>query len=147
MTSTLKRAWQLTPVFLPGEPPWTEEPGGLQSIGFQRVGHDWSDLAHTHVRSRRMSREVAQMCPTVAYQAPPSMEFSRQEYWSGLPFPSPGRSSWSRDGTQVSCIAGRFFTVLSHQGGPLYKDIDPKSSFIDDRKDFFKGIFCLSSWL
>ena len=27
---------------------------------------------------------------TVAYHAPPSMEFSRQEYWSGLPFPSPG---------------------------------------------------------
>ena len=27
---------------------------------------------------------------TVAYQAPPSMEFSRQEYWSGLPFLSPG---------------------------------------------------------
>ena len=27
---------------------------------------------------------------TVAYQAPLSMGFSRQEYWSGLPFPSPG---------------------------------------------------------
>ena len=27
---------------------------------------------------------------TVAYQAPPSMGFSRQEYWSGLPFPFPG---------------------------------------------------------
>ena len=27
---------------------------------------------------------------TVAYQVPPSMRFSRQEYWSGLPFPSPG---------------------------------------------------------
>ena len=27
---------------------------------------------------------------TVAYQAPQSMEFSKQEYWSGLPFPSPG---------------------------------------------------------
>ena len=27
---------------------------------------------------------------TVAYQASPSMEFSRQEYWNGLPFPSPG---------------------------------------------------------
>ena len=27
--------------------PWTEEPGGLQSIGAQRVGHDQSDLAHT----------------------------------------------------------------------------------------------------
>jgi len=27
---------------------------------------------------------------TIAYQASPSMGFSRQEYWSGLPFPSPG---------------------------------------------------------
>ena len=27
---------------------------------------------------------------TVAYKAPLSMEFSKQEYWSGLPFPSPG---------------------------------------------------------
>ena len=29
-----------TPVFLPGESPWTEEPGGLQFMGSQRVGHD-----------------------------------------------------------------------------------------------------------
>ena len=28
--------------------PWTEEPGGLQSMGLQRVRRDWSDLAHTH---------------------------------------------------------------------------------------------------
>jgi len=34
------RAWQPTPVFLPGESPWTEVPGRLQSIGSQRVGHD-----------------------------------------------------------------------------------------------------------
>ena len=39
--------------------------------------------------------EVTQSCLfatawTVAYQAPPSMGFPRQEYWSGLPFPSPG---------------------------------------------------------
>ena len=27
--------------------PWTEDPGWLQSIGLQRVGHDCSDLAHT----------------------------------------------------------------------------------------------------
>ena len=47
-----------------------------------------------------------QLCPTLcdpktaAHQAPPSMGFSRQEYWSGLPFPSPMRESekwkWSR---------------------------------------------------
>ena len=40
-----RRACQPTPVFLPGESPWTEEPGGLRSIGLQRVGHNWSDLA------------------------------------------------------------------------------------------------------
>ena len=28
---------------------WREEPGGLQSMGLQRVGHDWSDLACTHI--------------------------------------------------------------------------------------------------
>ena len=28
--------------------PWTEEPGGLQSMELQRAGHNWSDLARTH---------------------------------------------------------------------------------------------------
>ena len=42
--------------------------------------------------------EVAQSCPTLsdlmaaAYQAPPSMGFSRQEYWSGVPLPSLGKT-------------------------------------------------------
>ena len=35
------RAWQPTPVLLPGESPWTEEAGRLQSKGSQRVGLDW----------------------------------------------------------------------------------------------------------
>ena len=48
---------------------------------------------------------------TVSCQAPLSVGFSRQEYWSGLPFPSPGSSSWPRDQTQVSCIAGRLFAI------------------------------------
>ena len=30
--------------------PWTEEPGGLQSMGLQRFGHDWSHLACTHIQ-------------------------------------------------------------------------------------------------
>ena len=36
----LERAGQPTPVFLPGESPWTEEPGGLQFMGSQRVRDD-----------------------------------------------------------------------------------------------------------
>ena len=31
--------------------PWTEEPGGLQSIGSQRVRHDWSNLAHIRTQT------------------------------------------------------------------------------------------------
>ena len=59
---------------------------------------------------------VAKLCPTLcnpmdlAHEAPLSMEFSRQEYWSGLPFPTPRGSSWPRVWTHVSCVAGRFFT-------------------------------------
>ena len=36
----LEEGMATTPVFLPGESPWTEEPGGLQSVGSQRVRHD-----------------------------------------------------------------------------------------------------------
>ena len=53
---------------------------------------------------------------TVAWQAPLSIEFPRQEYWSGLPF-SPSRgSSWPRDQNWVSCVScltGEFFTTGS----------------------------------
>ena len=43
------------------------------------------------VKVKSLSRVQLFATPwTVAYQAPPSMGFSRQEYWSGLPFPSPG---------------------------------------------------------
>ena len=43
------------------------------------------------VKMKSLSRVRLFVTPwTVAYQVPPSMGFSRQEYWSGLPFPSPG---------------------------------------------------------
>ena len=35
-----RRAWQPTPVFLPGESPWTEGPVGLQSVGSHRISHN-----------------------------------------------------------------------------------------------------------
>ena len=43
----LEKEMQATPVFLPGKIPWMEEPGGLQSIGSQRVGQD---LATEHTQ-------------------------------------------------------------------------------------------------
>ena len=55
---------------------------------------------------------------TVARQAPLSMKFSRQKYWSRYPFPS----SWPRDWTQVSHIAGRFFTIWATREAQQPKD-------------------------
>ena len=63
---------------------WTEEPDGLQSMWLQRVRHDWRDLACTYIHIYRVRLFATPW--TVAYQAPLSMGFSRQEYWSGLPF-------------------------------------------------------------
>ena len=45
---------------------------------------------------------------TIAHQAPLSMGFSRQEYWSGFPFPSPGDLY---PGSRVPALAGGFFTT------------------------------------
>ena len=76
--------------------PGTGEPGGLPSMGSHRVGHDWSDLAVAVVKDKvsmlllsHFSRVQLSVTPeTAAHQAPPSLGFSRQERWSGLPFPS-----------------------------------------------------------
>ena len=48
---------------------------------------------------------------TVACQAPLSMGFPRQEYWSGLPFPSPRDLSTQRSSLYLPATAGGFFTT------------------------------------
>ena len=48
---------------------------------------------------------------TVACQGPLSMEFSRQEYWSGLPLPSPGDLPAPVIESASLALAGRFFTI------------------------------------
>ena len=54
---------------------------------------------------------------TVGRQAPPSMGFSRQEYWSGVAISFSRGSSWPRDWTQVSRIAGRCFNLWATKEG------------------------------
>ena len=52
---------------------------------------DIPDMSLVKVKVKSLSSVQLFVTPwTVAYQAPPSMGFSRQEYRSGLPFPSPG---------------------------------------------------------
>ena len=70
---------------------------------------------------------VAKSCLTlatpwsVACQAPLSMEFPRQEYWSELPFPSPGDLPDLGLELASSELAGRFFTA-EHQGSPAVEN-------------------------
>ena len=80
--------------------PLAEEPGRLYSKGSKRVRHNWTcmTMKKSKVTSifwfssvQSLSRVRLFATPwTVACQAPLSMGFSRQEYWSGLAFPSPG---------------------------------------------------------
>ena len=48
---------------------------------------------------------------TVAHQTPLFMEFSRQEFWSGLPFPSPGDLPDSGIKPMSPALVGGFFTI------------------------------------
>ena len=67
---------------------------------------------------------------TVAHQAPLSMEFFRQEYWSGLPFPSPGDLPDPRIETASPALQADSLP-LSHQGSP---------------SKFYEGNQCKSLW-
>ena len=55
---------------------------------------------------------------TIAWQAPLSMEFPKQEYWSGLPFPPPGNLPDPGIKPMSPALAGRSLP-LNHQGSPL----------------------------
>ena len=55
------------------------------------IGGQFSFQSQRKVKVKSLSHVQLFVTPwTVAYQAPQSMEFSRQEYWRGSPFPSPG---------------------------------------------------------
>ena len=105
-----RRAWRPTPVCLPGEPRWTEEPGGLWSTGSHRVGHDWvtkythswagtedcgpvvrTSPSHTgrvgFISSQGAAFPSDSESHSVMSDSTPwtiqSTEFSRPEYWGG----------------------------------------------------------------
>ena len=71
--------------------PATYKPWDDAQPGFDQGINDRSnEVLKVKVKVKSLSRvQLFAMPWTVAYQAPPSVGFSRQEYWSGLPFPSP----------------------------------------------------------
>ena len=118
--------------------PGTGEPGGLPSMGSHRVRHDWSDLAAAAAGNLYIlcpHRMHTCMCVlssfshvqlfvtlwTVDRQAPLSMGFCRQEYWSGLPCPPPG--NLPNIGIEPAYPVSPSLQVdslpLSYQGSPI----------------------------
>ena len=75
-----------------GSPPGSPIPGILQARTLEWVVISFSNAWKWKVKGKSLSRVRLFVTPwTAAYQAPPSMGFSRQEYWSGLPLPSGDR--------------------------------------------------------
>ena len=94
----------------------TGEPGVLQSMGWQRVRHN-------------LEAEQQRTVPdsvTLAHEAPLSMEFSRQEYWTVLPFPSLGdlpNPGMEPKSAVSPTLLGRFFTTGPPGKPRLWTDI------------------------
>ena len=91
---------------------------------------------------------VTKSCPalaipwTVAHQAPLSMGFSRQEYWSGLPFPSPGDLPQKGIKPMSPALAGRFFTSEPH-GKPAKKSTFDQTAVRKDAKENSSSKLCI----
>ena len=84
-----------------GSPPGSPVPGILQARTLEWVAISFSNAWKWKVKLKSLSHTRLLATPwTAAHQAPPSLGFSRQEHWSGLPFPSPMHESekwnWSR---------------------------------------------------
>ena len=76
-----------------GSPPGSSVLGTLQARTLEWVAMSFSNARKWKVKVKSLSLVWLFETPwTVAYQAPPSVGFSRQEYWSGLPSPSPAQN-------------------------------------------------------
>ena len=73
-----------------GSPPGSPVPGILQARTLEWVAISFSNAWKWKVKVKSLGRVRPSATPwTAAFQAPPSMGFSRQEHWSGVPLPSP----------------------------------------------------------
>ena len=69
-----------------GSPPGSLVPGILQARTLEWVAIAFSNAGKRKLKVKSLSRAQLSATPwTAAYQAPPSLGFSRQEYWSGVP--------------------------------------------------------------
>ena len=103
---------QLCVTPIDGSPPGSPPPGSLQARTLEWVAIAFSNAWKWKVKVKWLSRVQLLATPwTAAYQAPPSMGFSRQEYSSGLPLPSP--STYTRKEQKLNLTAYTFWCLDS----------------------------------
>ena len=88
LAATAAKSLQSCPTLptIDGSPPGSPVPGILQARTLEWVAISFSSAWKWKVKVKSLSRVRLSAAPwTAAYQAPPSMGFSRQEYWSGVP--------------------------------------------------------------
>ena len=122
------KSLQLCPTLcdpIDGSPPSSPIPGILQATTLERVAIAFSIAWKWKVKVKSLSRVWPSATPwTAAYQAPPSMGFSRQEYWSGVPLPSPKANVKNQSLVRKSVVL-KFFL---YSGFPL-PDLSPTGSW------------------
>ena len=104
-------------------PPGSPIPGILQARTLEWVAISFSNAWKWKVKGKSLSRVQLPATPwTAAHQAPPSMGFSRQEYWSGVPLPSP--RVWLvklKEKKEIMVTGFRFYVVrVSRQWSIIY---------------------------
>ena len=130
-----------------GSPPGSPVPGILQARILEWVAISFSNAWKWKVKVKSLSRLWLLVTPWTAYQAPPSMGFSRQEYWSGVPLPSPttrmeknkNKNSWF-----TGCWACGLRELLSDTNcllWALYSHNSTLTTFLPDIRDTF-GWMC-----
>ena len=128
-----------------GSPPGSPIPGILQARTLEWVAISFSSAWKWKVKVKLLTHVWLLETPwTVAYQTPPSMGFSRQEYWSGVPLPSP------TDATRMPIIkkvgnskpgeGGAIWTLIHHQWGcmtgqPLWKTVWQLHSYTSPKRN------------
>ena len=120
-----------------GSPPGSPVPGILQARILEWVAISFSNAWKWKVKVKSLSRVRLLAIPwTAAHQAPPSMGFSRQRYWSGVPLPSP----------LLSATALNYFNVMWVLSWTLWDFIGTLTASAVETVSLFPYIFYVSDF-
>ena len=112
-----------------GSPPGSPIPGILQARTLEWVAISFSNAWKWKVKVKSLSRVRLFATPWNAYQAPPPMGFSRQEYWSGLPFPSLGLMLQSPKAMSWHCHDLNQTNTVSQKTGKFWKRLEYQTTW------------------